>query len=116
MSVKQISIRTAANGSYTYERAFEGVVYGIELQIGTLSTPDIDVSDGVYLQSLLSVNGVAADTMWQPGRNLQNAAGTALQAGSSINSDAPSAIMGTLKVEITGAGDTKRGTVRILYQ
>lgn len=116
MSVKTVFIRTAADGSYTYERNFEGVVYAIEVLIGDLSTPDIDITDGVYSTSLLSVNGLAASAIYQPGKSLTNDAGTALQAGTSINSDAPTAIMGTLKIAVTGGGDTKKGSVRILYQ
>lgn len=116
MSVKTISIRTAADGSYTYERNFKGVIHAIELVIGDLSTPDIDVTDDDYSKTLLSVNGVAADTMWLPSDFLQAAdATTAALVGTGMKGATGAVVMGTLKVAITGGGDTKRGRVNILY-
>ena len=116
MSVKQIIIRTAADGSYTYTRAFKGVINAIEFLIGDLSTPDIDVTDDKYSKTLLSVNGVAADTLYLPSDFLQAAdATTAALVGTAMKGARAAVVMGTLKVAITGAGDTKRGTVNIHY-
>lgn len=116
MSVKQISIRTDGSGAYTYTRSFKGVIYGIELVIGTLSTPDIDVTDSKYSKTLLSVDGVAADTMYTPSEFLQAAdATTAALVGTGMKAAAPAAIMGTLSVAVTGGGANTRGTVYILY-
>lgn len=120
MSVKRIFVRTAADGSFSWERAFVGAIYGIKVEVGTLSTPDIDVTDDDFSKTYLSVDGVAADTMYVPASAQQAAAGTALdvsdESGVAVGSYGPAVCMGTLKVAVTGGGDTKKGTVTILYQ
>jgi hypothetical protein len=102
MSQKSVFIRTAADGSFSWERSFKGTIRALELQIGDLSTPDIDVTDDTYSLSFLSVNGVAADTVYFPSEFLMKGA-------------APATCMGVLKVVVTGGGDTKRGRLNILY-
>lgn len=119
MSVKRIFIRTAANGSYTWSRPFRGVIHSIEVKKGDLSTPDIDVTDATYSKTFLSVDGVAADTVYYPSTAQMGAAGTALNAsdesGVIVGSYGPAICMGVLTVAVTGAGDTKSGEVVILY-
>jgi hypothetical protein len=116
MSVKQVSVRTAADGSFTWERAFKGVIHAIEFDIGDLSTPDIDVTDDTYSLSFLSVNGVAVDTVYFPSTALMAADGTtAALAGTGMKGMSPAVCAGVLKIVITGAGDTKRGKVNIIY-
>lgn len=114
MSVKTISIRTAADGSYTYERSFKGVINAIEVLLGeapnALSTPDVDVTDDTYSLTVLSVDGVAADTVYQPTAALGDTDGT-----SSASAVGALAVMGVLKVAVTGGGDTKRGRINIHY-
>src|SRR5688500_11622504 len=108
MSVKTILVRTAADGSYTYERSFKGVIQAIEVDLGSgataLSTPDVDVTDDTYALTVLSVNAVAANTVYQPTIVLGDTDGS-----TSATAVGPAAVMGVLKVAITGAGDTKRG-------
>ena len=78
--------------------------------IGTLSTPDIDITDGVYGTSLLSVNGVAANTLYRPGIQLQDDSGAGI-----AGAYASPPIFGTLKVVVTGAGNAKSGTIDLLF-
>ncbi len=116
MSVKTVFIRTAADGSYTWARAFKGKINAIEFVIGDLSTPDIDVTDATYSKTFLSVNGVAADTMYLPSDFLQAAdASTAALVGTAMKGATEAVCMGVLTVAITGGGDTKRGRVNILF-
>jgi len=116
MSVKTISIRTAADGSYSWERAFRGTIRAIELQIGDLSTPDFDVTDEDHTLTLISVNGVAATTVYYPSTFLEAADGTsAALVGTAMKGATAFPFIGTLKVAVTGAGDTKSGKVIILY-
>lgn len=114
MSVKTILVRTDNAGAYTYERAFKGIIHAVEVLLGdapnALSTPDVDVTDDTYSITVLSVNGVAADTMYQPTAALGDTDGT-----SSTDAFGPIAVMGVLKVAVTGAGDTKRGRINIIY-
>lgn len=115
MSVKTIFIRTAANGTYTYERNFKGVIHALEFQIGDLSTPDIDVTDDTYSKSFLSVNGVAADTVYYPGGFLDADTGSDLEVDTGVKAGSPAVCMGVLTVAVTGGGDTKRGKLIVLY-
>lgn len=116
MSTKTVFIRTAADGSYSWQRLFRGTIAAIEFQIGDLSTPDIDVTDETYAQTFLSVNGVAADTTYYPNTFREAADGTsAALAGTGVKVGAPAVCMGELKVAITGGGDTKSGKVIIQY-
>jgi hypothetical protein len=116
MSQKSVFVRTAADGSFTWQRSFKGTIRAIEFLVGDLSTPDIDVTDDTYSLSFLSVNGVAADTVYFPSEFLMAADGTtAALVGTAMKGAAPATCMGVLKVAITGAGDTKSGRVNILY-
>lgn len=115
-SVKTITIRTAADGSYTWERYFTGIIDAIDFEIGDLSTPDIDVTDDDHTLTLLSVNGVAADTVYYPSTFLMAADGTtAALVGTAMKAATSFPFIGTLKVAVTGGGDTKTGHVKILY-
>lgn len=116
MSVKEISIRTAADGSYSWERTFRGTIRAIRLELGDLSTPDLDVTEEDDSLSIISVDGVAADTTYYPSTFLMAADGTtAALVGTAMKGATALPIIGTLKVAVTGAGDTKRGKVIILY-
>src|SRR5687768_11183069 len=114
MSVKTILVRTAADGSYTYERSFKGIIHAIEVDLGSggtaLSTPDVDITDDTYALTVLAVNAVAANTVYQPTAALGDTDGSA-----STDAFGGLAVMGVLKVAVTGAGDTKRGRINILY-
>lgn len=116
MSVKTISIRTDGAGAYAWERAFTGTIRAISLEIGDLSTPDFDVTDEDHSLTLISVNGVAADTVYYPSTFLEAADGTtAALVGTAMKGATAFPVIGTLKVAVSGAGDTKTGKVRILY-
>lgn len=116
MSTKTVFVKTAADGSFTWSRNFRGVIDAIEFQIGDLSTPDIDVTDDTYSLTFLSVNGVAADSVYFPSEFLMAADGTtAALVGTAMKGASAAVCMGVLKIAITGAGDTKRGRVIIQY-
>lgn len=116
MALKTIIIRTDSGGDFTYERAFRGVIRALELQLGDLSTPDIDVTDDTYAKSFLSVNGVAADTVYFPSQFLEAADGTtAALVGTGMKGAAAAVCMGVLKVVVSGGGDTRRGHLVVLY-
>jgi hypothetical protein len=111
---KTIFIRTDGTGAYTWERNFQAVILGIEVQLGDLSTPDIDITDDTYSTSFLSVDGLAADAAYFPGNWLEADTGSPLE-DNSTQMAGPAVCMGVLKVVVTGGGDTKRGRIVILY-
>lgn len=88
MSTKRIRVRTAADGSYTSEHPFQGVVRCVEVLLGDLVSPDVVVTDGTYGTSVYSGSGLVADA---------------------TTSYLSVPVMGTLKVEVTGAGGYQGG-------
>jgi hypothetical protein len=116
MSVKTVSIRTAADGSYTWSRSFRGTIRAIEIQLGDLSTPDIAITDDTYSTNILTLTGISASAVHRPSAFLEAADGTtAALVGTGMKGATAISIMGVLKVAVTGGGDTKSGKVIILY-
>jgi hypothetical protein len=95
--VRTITVRTAAEGTFSYERVLRGEIRAVEVQLGSgdtaLTTPDVDITDDTYGTSILSEDGIAADSVYFP----------------------EAVCMGALRVEVTGAGADKRGRIRVLY-
>ncbi len=115
-SVKTISILTNSSGAYTWQRYFTGVIDAIEVDIGTLSTPDVAITDDTHTISILSVAGVAATTVYYPSAFLEAADGTsAALVGTAMKGATSRPFIGVLKIAVTGAGDTLKGHIRILY-
>lgn len=115
-SVRTIHVKTASDGSFTYERVLRGVIDAIEVLVGDLSTPDIDITDDTYSKSFLSVDGVSADTVYYPSEFLMAAdATTAALVGTGMKGASAAVCVGTLKVVVAGGGDTKKGEIRVLY-
>jgi len=116
MSVKTVSIRTNPSGAYTWTRAFTGTIRAIEIQIGDLSTPDIAITEEDYEDDILVLTGVAASAVHFPSRFLEAADGTnTALVGTAMKGATAFPVLGTLQVAVTGAGDTKTGKIRILY-
>lgn len=110
MSLKTIAIETNADGEFTYERRLAGVIKAIAVELDELTTPDIDISDGVWETVILSVDAVAADTVYQPVIAAKDTSGVAI-----ADTYLPPAIFGSLKIEVTGGGANKTGTIRVLF-
>jgi len=111
---KTIFVRTDGSGAFSWERNFQHVILGIEVLVGDLSTPDIDITDDTYSQTLVSVNGLASDAVYFPGAYLTDSAGAPLE-DNSTQMATQAVCMGVLKVAVTGGGDTKKGRIIILY-
>jgi len=96
VSTRTILIRTDAAGAFTYERPMFGTISMIETVVDELDTPNIVISsveDGAVLRTLTAL---ATDDWYQP--------------------SSPLAVFGTLRVAVTGGGDTKTGRVRMVVQ
>ena len=92
MSSRTVLIATSPDGSYSYERPMFGVIGGVATLIGDLDTPTIVISDPVSGTTIRTMTSLAADDFWQPGT--------------------PVMVFGTLRVDVTGGGDTKHGSIR----
>lgn len=98
MSSRTILIETAPDGSFTYERPCFAAVLAAAARVGDMDTPDIVVSCVETGDTLASWTGLAADGFLQ-----------------TSNEGSPYVICyGTLRLEVTGGGDTKHGSVRLL--
>jgi hypothetical protein len=114
-----LSMTTDSSGDYeTYLDGATGKLWQIGFDIGTLSTPDIDVTLELtdVSATVLSVNGVSADTMYLPRHPVDTPAGASLpylSEGSYVS--APHVCDGRrTKVVLSGAGDTKTGTLYLI--
>jgi hypothetical protein len=113
---KTIPVTTAADGTFSTTVHARGVLLAVGLDIGDLSTPDLDVTDTFQANTaLLSVNGVAADSRWQLGAKVQDSTGgDAVGGGGDVY--ASPIVMERVLVEIAGGGATKSGTVYLFMQ
>lgn len=111
MMTRVISIETDGSGDFTWERRLVGVVEALAFDTGDLSTPDLTVTDGVFLTDILDVTAVAADTVYRPVGPVVDNDGVAI-----ADVYQPYAVMGSLKVVISGGGASKTGTLKVLFQ
>lgn len=107
MSSRTVLVETEDDGSFVYEREFVGEILALSVALGTLT-------EGFALDVLDPENGVAifSGSVFVSGTYAPLSIATdeigKLTAG-------PFA-MGMLRVEISEAGDSKSGSVRILHK
>lgn len=108
---KTFYVTTAADGSWTGAYAVRGQLIGVAVEVGDLSTPDIDVTDETFDTpiSLLSVNGIAADAVYYP-----QVTSTDPSDGTAGDTFFAPGIFGRVQVAVSGAGDTKHGLIHLL--
>jgi hypothetical protein len=110
MSLKTITVETDAAGEFTYERRLAGIIKAIAIDIGDLETPDIVITDGVWDTEILSLTALAADGVFQVVAPAQDEDGVVI-----ADAYVAPAIFGTLKIEVTGGGANKTGTIRLIF-
>lgn len=96
MSSTTVLVNADTDGNFSYERPMFAWVKAILVDVGTLGTPDIDVTDGTYGTSVLSLTNATSDAHAPAG--------------------AFSAVLGTLSVEVTGAAPSSHGRLRFLLE
>lgn len=106
-----IPVVTATDGSFSADVRLYGCVVAVGLRIGTLSTPDVVITDGLTGAAVFSKAGIASDGRWQPQVLLQDDAGVDL----SPDVFGAPAVTGILRVAITGGGSEKSGSLVILF-
>ena len=119
MSTKTVEIVTDSNGSFATDIPCAGQILAIALDIGTLSTPDLAITDKVTGASIFSKTAIASTARWQPKVEANGVDGAALAAAAGPPAvdnvyAAPIAFRG-LHIAVTGGGDTVRGTLYIAY-
>lgn len=120
MNVKQVNIVTDTNGDFTIPVRIQGEVLAVALVIGTLSTPDVTITDTLTAEAIFAKTGIAATDSWQPRRLAVSSAGVdlAAAAGPPVLNDqyVPTVCLGTATVLVAGGGSVKSGTLYIAYR
>lgn len=84
----------------------------VEVTLGSLSTPDIELTDEPSGRSLLAVAGLAADAFYQPAAQMADPAdGTDLSGAFGVPT-----VTGRIEVAITGGGDTTTGEITVVIE
>lgn len=110
---KSVPIVTDGAGAFSKTVSVRGaaVLRCIDFELGTLETPDIDITDEPTATVVLGVAAVAADTRYVPTILGTDDAGAAV-----VGAAVPFPIMGALQIEVAGGGATKAGRLVILYE
>lgn len=95
MSRTVVHIATDSGGEFSYERSMFASVRAVVLDVGTLTAPDIEITDGTYGTAVLSIaDGVTGVHPIDP----------------------PQAVLGTLRIDVTNGGADKAGRLRFLLE
>ncbi len=96
MSTRTVLIETDPAGDFEWQEPLFGAIIAIRTEIGDLDAPTIVISDPEAGNTVRTMTSLATDDFWQPGN--------------------PIAVFGTLRVTVSGAGDTRHGNVRFLLE
>ena len=107
-TIRTVNVMTDADGDFETTVAYRGQLVAVKVELGDLSTPDLDIDDGD--RSLLSVNAIAADAVYHP--TTPDTDPTDGTAGTSFVSPA---VFGGLTVTVAGGGATKTGKIKLLF-
>jgi len=109
---KSVPINTVADGSdLVTVRLGACVLRAVRVELGTLSTPDIAITEQPGNTSILSVSGVAADGTYYPSVLADNASGVDV-----VGAAWPVPVLDRIQVAIAGGGDTTSGRLIFLYE
>ena len=110
--VRSVPIVTAADGTdLTTIRLGPCVLRLIRFELGTLSTPDITITEEDGGKVLLDVAAVAADTDWIPAVLVQDNAGADI-AGAAT----PVPVLDRIQIATAGGGATLSGRLIFFYE
>jgi hypothetical protein len=113
MSLAKQSVPIVTNSSGVASATVRGamVIRCVDLELGTLSTPDISITDEPTGTVMLSVTGVATDKRYIPAILGTDSSGANV-AGAAL----PFPVATRLQIDVTGGGDTKTGRLVLLYE
>lgn len=112
IDIESVPVTTLADGTdLSTLRAGGFILHGIRIELGTLDTPDITITEEPIGTTILAVTGLAADGDYTPLVEGHDDAGDAI-----VGSAAPVNVYGRLEIATSGGGDTKTGVVRFLVE
>lgn len=107
---QSVPLTTDASGVCVRDVRFGSAqLIAIEVELGSLETPDITITDEPSGRSLLAKTGLAADAHYVMSAQQQKADGTNL-----TGAFGPPVITGRVHVAIAGGGDTKTGRLVLI--
>ncbi|MGD0248290.1 MAG: hypothetical protein ABSB75_04480 [Candidatus Limnocylindrales bacterium] len=110
--VKRVPITVTAGGDDTTTvRLGPCVLRMIRVELGTLDTPDIDITEEPNAKSILSVDGVAADTDYLPTNLGSDPSGVDV-----VGAALPVPILNRLVIVTAGAGNATTGEIIFVYE
>lgn len=110
--VKSVPITTDGSGvDQTTIRAGGVILRGIRIELGTLSTPDIAITEEPAGTTILAVTGLAADKSVVPLIEGQDDAGDDI-----VGSAVAVPVYDRIQIATSGGGDTKTGRVVLLLE
>lgn len=109
---QSVPLNTDNAGAVTRDvRVAPGRLHAVVVELGTLETPDITLTDEPAGVTLLGVTGVATDKRYLLVAQAQGSAGTNT-SGAFVT---PS-VFGRIHVVVAGGGDTKTGRIVLLVE
>jgi len=110
--VRSVPIVTAADGTdLTTIRLGPCVLRLIRFELGTLSTPDITITEEDGGKTILSVAAVAADKDYMPTMLGQTTGGVDV-----VGAGVPMPVLDRLQIVVAGGGDTLSGRLIFFYE
>lgn len=110
-TTKVVSLTTDVAGNALLDVRIYGVITGLGIRIGTLSTPDVTITDGLTGAPVYADTGLTTDVRVQPRVLVQDEAGADIAA----TYDKP-VITGILRITVAGGGNAKTGEVVIVHE
>lgn len=111
----QVAIVTDGAGAFAQTITAPGKTVAVGLVIGSLSTPDVTLTDFLTGGAIFAKAGIASSGIWQPKVVAVSVAAAALNTAGDVAYDSP-ACLRSLRVVVAGGGDTKSGTLYVLVE
>lgn len=110
--VRTVPINVAADGTdLTTVRLGPSVLRMIRVELGTLSTPDITITEQDNNKNILTVAALATDKDYFPSVLASNTSGVDV-----VGAGLGTPILGRLEIAIAGAGVSTSGEITFLYE
>lgn len=111
----QVALLTDGAGAQSKAITAPGKIVAVGLVIGSLSTPDVTLTDDLTGGAIFAKASIASSGIWQPKVVAVSVAAAALNTAGDVAYDSP-ACLRALRIVVAGGGDTKAGTLYVLVE
>jgi len=108
--IRRVPILTDSSGDDVSTVLIKGRLAKVTLELGSLTTPDLTITDEPAGTTLLADAGVASDTDYYPSVVMCD------DAGAPVAGFSEPIVFGRLQVTIAGGGATKAGAVALAIE